>query len=63
VVDALAWGGADEGILRRWSHLPEWPQTLLHALLFRLAGHAMHPHSNDHSMRGLERTAHQITQL
>ena len=63
VVDALAWGGADEGILRRWSHLPEWSQALLHALLFRLAVHAMHPHSTEQSLRGLERAAHQITEL
>jgi len=61
VVDALAWGGADDGILRRWSHLPEWSQVLLHALLFRLAVHALHPHSTEHSMRGLTRAAHQIT--
>lgn len=61
VVDALAWGGADEGILRRWSHLAEWSQALLHALLFRLAVHALHPHSTLESMRGLERAAHQIT--
>lgn len=63
VVDALAWGGADPGILRRWGHLPEWPQALLHALLFRLAVHALHPHSDERSMRGLERAAHQITEL
>ncbi|HEV7650756.1 MAG TPA: TIGR02569 family protein [Actinophytocola sp.] len=63
VVDALAWGGADAGILRRWSHLPEWPQVLLHALLFRLAVHALHPHSTEQSMRGLSRAAHQITEL
>jgi uncharacterized protein (TIGR02569 family) len=63
VVDALAWGGADNGILRRWSHLPEWPQVLLHALLFRLAVHALHPHSTEQSMRGLTRAAHQITEL
>ncbi|HEV2781284.1 MAG TPA: TIGR02569 family protein [Actinophytocola sp.] len=63
VVDALSWGGADEGILRRWSHLPEWPQALLHALLFRLAVHALHPHSTQQSLRGLERAAHHITQL
>jgi uncharacterized protein (TIGR02569 family) len=61
VVDALAWGGADEGILRRWSHLPEWSQALLHALLFRLAVHALHPLSTHQSMRGLERAYHQIT--
>jgi uncharacterized protein (TIGR02569 family) len=61
VVDAMAWGGADIGILRRWSHLAEWSQALLHALLFRLAVHALHPHSTEDSMRGLERAAHQIT--
>ncbi len=63
VVDALAWGGADDGLLRRWSHLPEWPQALLHALLFRLAVHALHPHSTPESLRGLERAARQITAL
>jgi uncharacterized protein (TIGR02569 family) len=63
VVDALAWGGADDGILRRWSHLPEWPQVLLHAVLFRLAVHALHPHSTEQSLRGIERAAHQITEL
>ncbi|HEX2133490.1 MAG TPA: TIGR02569 family protein [Actinophytocola sp.] len=61
VVDALAWGGADPGLLRRWAHLPEWSQALLHALLFRLAVHALHPRSTDQSLRGLERAAHQIT--
>jgi uncharacterized protein (TIGR02569 family) len=61
VVDALAWGGADVGILRRWSHLPEWSQALTHALLFRLAVHALHPHSTQVSMRGLERAYHLIT--
>jgi len=63
VVDALAWGGADDGILRRWSHLPEWPQVLLHAVLFRLAVHALHPHSTEQSLRGIERAAHQIAEL
>lgn len=63
VVDALAWGGADDGILRRWVHLPEWPQALLRALLFRLAVHALHPHSTPRSLRGLEHAAHQITAL
>lgn len=63
VVDALAWGGADEGLPRRWSHLSEWSQVLLHALLFRLAVHALHPHSTQESLRGLERAARQITAL
>lgn len=63
VVDALAWGGADDGLPRRWSHLPEWPQAMLHALLFRLAVHALHPHSTQESQRGLERAARQVTAL
>jgi uncharacterized protein (TIGR02569 family) len=63
VVDALAWGGADEGILGRWSHLHEWPQALLHAALFRLAVHALHPRSTDASMHGLENAVKQISQL
>jgi hypothetical protein len=61
VVDALAWGGADEGLPKRWAHLPEWPQVMLHALLFRLAVHALHPHSTEQSMRGLERAVHAVT--
>lgn len=63
VVDALAWGGADDGIVRRWVHLPEWPQALLRALLFRLAVHALHPHSTSQSLRGLQRVADQVTGL
>jgi uncharacterized protein (TIGR02569 family) len=62
VVDALAWGDADPGILRRWAHLPEWPAMLLRALLFRLAVHALHPASTAESLRGLEKAAHLITE-
>lgn len=57
VVDALAWGGADEGLLQRWSHLDGWPQMLLRALLFRLALHAQHPAAGAESLRGLEHAA------
>jgi uncharacterized protein (TIGR02569 family) len=63
VVDALAWGGADDEIVRRWMHLPDWPQAMLRALLFRLAVHALHPHSTTWSMRGLEHVSQQITEL
>jgi uncharacterized protein (TIGR02569 family) len=63
VVDALAWGGADHGILRRWAHLAEWPQVLLRAVLFRLAVHALHPQSSPQSLVGLERAATRVTDL
>ncbi len=53
VIDALAWGGADDGLLTRWAHLPEWPQMLLRALLFRLAVHALHPRSTAEAFAGL----------
>ncbi|GAA4633083.1 TIGR02569 family protein [Mycolicibacterium sediminis] len=57
VVDALAWGDADDGLVERWSSLPEWPQMLLRALMFRLAVHALHPRSTAAVFPGLARTA------
>ncbi|MCW0216223.1 MAG: TIGR02569 family protein [Pseudonocardia sp.] len=56
-IDAVAWGGADEGLLDRWSHLDEWPQSLLRAVLYRLALHAQHPDASARSLPGLERVA------
>ncbi|MEV0436167.1 TIGR02569 family protein [Nocardia sp. NPDC050413] len=60
VVDALAWGGGDDGLLERWSTLPEWPQMLLRALIFRLAVHALHPRSTPEAFPGLARTADMV---
>ena len=57
VVDALSWGDADDGLIERWSSLPEWPQMLLRALMFRLAVHALHPRSTAAAFPGLARTA------
>lgn len=55
VVDALAWGGADDGLIERWEEMPEWPQMLLRALMFRLAVHALHPRSSSGALVGLQR--------
>ncbi|MEO6082196.1 MAG: TIGR02569 family protein [Umezawaea sp.] len=63
VVDALAWGGADKGIVERWGHLPDWPQVLLRATLFRLAVHALHPRSSRQSLGGLDRAVHLVSEL
>ncbi|WP_280464910.1 TIGR02569 family protein, partial [Nocardia brasiliensis] len=60
VVDALAWGGADDGLLDRWRDLPEWPQMLLRAVMFRLAVHALHPRSTPEAFPGLARTADMV---
>lgn len=57
VVDALSWADADEGLPERWRALPEWPQMMLRALMFRLAVHALHPRSTVESFPGLARTA------
>lgn len=57
VVDALSWGDADDGLIERWDSLPEWPQMLLRALMFRLAVHALHPRSTAAAFPGLARTA------
>ncbi|WNG94200.1 TIGR02569 family protein [Mycobacterium sp. ITM-2016-00318] len=63
VVDALSWGEADDGLVERWAPLPEWPQMLLRALMFRLAVHALHPRSTAAAFPGLARTAALVRQL
>lgn len=57
VIDALAWGDADENLAYRWAELSQWPQMLLRALLFRLVAHALHPGSTPESLAGLRRAA------
>ena len=57
VIDAVAWGGADEGLMDRWAHLDAWPQMLLRAVLYRLALHAQHPEASARTLAGLERAA------
>jgi uncharacterized protein (TIGR02569 family) len=63
VVDALAWGGGDVGLLERWAHLAQWPQMLLRAVLHRLALHAQHPEASARTMPGLERAAGLVSAL
>jgi uncharacterized protein (TIGR02569 family) len=63
VVDALAWGGADENLALRWAELDQWPQVLVRALLFRLAAHALHPRSTSASLAGLRRAETLVREL
>lgn len=63
VVDALAWGGADENLALRWAELDQWPQVLVRALLFRLAAHALHPRSTPASLAGLRRAEILVREL
>lgn len=62
-VDALVWGGAEAGLLRRWAHLPEWPQMLLRAMLFRLAWHALDTQADREDLDGLLTAAHEVSEL
>jgi len=62
-VDAMAAGGADGELLRRWSHLPEWPQMLLRAILYRLAYNALDPHSTRAQLDSLHGVAHVVSEL
>lgn len=55
VVDSLAWGGADDELIDRWSDQPEWPQMMLRATMFRLAVHALHPRATSGALPGLQR--------
>jgi hypothetical protein len=63
VVDAIAWGGGDEGLLQRWGDTDEWAQALLRAVLFRLALHAQHPEASPRTLEGLERAAGLVSAL
>ncbi|GAA3541023.1 TIGR02569 family protein [Amycolatopsis ultiminotia] len=60
-VDALAWGGATGALLERWAHLPEWPQLLLRAVLFRLAGNALSPRFTGAALDGLRGAAREVS--
>ena len=62
-VDALSWGEADDGLIERWDILPEWPQMLLRALMFRLAVHVLHPRSTTEAFPGLARTAGMVRMM
>jgi hypothetical protein len=37
VIDALCWHDVDPGVLDGWSHLREWRQMLIRALIYRIA--------------------------
>lgn len=39
VADALCWYGAQPDLAARWSHLPDWGQMLLRALIYRIITH------------------------
>ena len=62
-IDAVAWGGADIEFLRRWSHLPEWSQLLLRAVLFRLAGNSLNPRGTAAALDGLRVAAASVSEL
>lgn len=56
-VDALAYGGADDGLLARWESLPDWYQMTLRAVLFRMLVHDLHSRPDQAAFEGLARTA------
>lgn len=57
VVDGVAWGGADDALVDRWCHLPDFEQLLIRAVLYRLFIHALHPFAHVDAMDGLRRVA------
>ncbi|MDV6013860.1 TIGR02569 family protein [Haloechinothrix sp. LS1_15] len=63
VVDAVARGGAGTGLIHSWSHLPEWSQMLLRAVLYRLASHAIEPAADPAPLDGLRRAGALVSEL
>lgn len=62
VVDAVAWGRSDVGLVDRWAEQEDWPQVLLRAVLFRLAVHTLDGRSTPEGYPGLARTADVVRQ-
>lgn len=56
-VDSLSMMGADEELLRRFDHLPDFGPLLVRAACYRLFVHAVHPESQPGAYRGLARAA------
>ncbi|MGJ0184531.1 TIGR02569 family protein [Corynebacterium glyciniphilum] len=57
VVDAIAWANAEDGLLDRWSHLQDFDQLLLRAVMFRLFAHAALPGTLPQAWPGLSRVS------
>lgn len=57
VVDAIAWANAEDGLLERWSHLQDFDQLLLRAVMFRLFAHAAVPGAQPQAWPGLSRVS------
>lgn len=61
VIDAIAWANADDGLLDRWSHLQDFDQLLLRAVMYRLFTHAALPGTSEASWPGLSRVSDVIS--
>jgi uncharacterized protein (TIGR02569 family) len=57
VVDAVAWASAEDDLIDRWSHLPDFNQLLLRAVIYRMFVHAVLPDSQLEAWPGLERVS------
>ncbi|MGP5642626.1 TIGR02569 family protein [Corynebacterium variabile] len=57
VVDAVAWASAEDDLIDRWSHLPDFNQLLLRAVIYRMFVHAVLPDSQPEAWPGLERVS------
>ncbi len=57
IVDGCAWGNAPDALIDRWSHLADFDQLLLHACLYRLFVHVLHPLAQPAAWDGLSRIA------
>ncbi len=60
IVDALIMNATDARIIDRFSQIPELPQLLLRALLYRLYVHALHPQATSNTGTNLEWAAQTI---
>lgn len=57
VVDAMSWANGADSLLQRWSHIPDFQELALRAVLYRVLLHVFLPNSRPEAWRGLARVA------
>lgn len=62
MVDGMIAGAVDFGIIRRFAHIPEIPQLVLRATLYRLFVHTLHPSAKMKTREHMEKLVHYLVQ-
>lgn len=57
IIDAMAWANGPDSLIQRWSHIPDFHELVLRAVLYRIVVHIFLPQARPQAWRGLARVA------